>query len=326
MKVSPGDPTSAIWRPAPFEGLPPNSTSSTLDDYLDDIMAGRIVSVAWPWPALTQNTFSLLPGSVVLVTGNPGVGKTFLLLQCLQFWAAAGHKTAILFGEKNVRFYEHRLLAQLEGNGNFVDYDWVPRNGSIVRTAAAKHRGTIAQLSKSFSIMDREAVSLDNCRGWIRTQARDGARVIVVDPITAVGAGETRWNEDLDFMKGVQKECEHYGASLILSTHPRKGKIVGGPTGHDVAGGASFFRLADTAIWINRLKNPKKVQYVSPCGLATNNFTTFWHLQKTRDGRGAGSEIAFTFGDGMKFTEHGVVVKEIKESETESSVHLEQLG
>jgi KaiC/GvpD/RAD55 family RecA-like ATPase len=306
-------------RPAVAIAAPPASAATELRDYLHSVADGRVVDARMPWPLLSRWSCSMLPGTVTAVVGDPGVGKTFLTLECLRFWHGNGHDTAVFFVEKDRRFHTQRLLAQLEGNGQFVDYEWLPGKAGEVDAAIERHGAYIAELGKCIHSASGEDVSLDDLLNWVRQMASSGKRVLVIDPVTAADAGRERWEADRKFMVGAQKVCAAHGTSLVLVTHPRRGnRPATGGTLHDVAGGAAFVRLADTVLWLNKPKKSRKVRVrqVSSVGTRTvaDRFGLFVQLHKTRNGMGNGMELAFSFGNGMRFCEHGVVIGEVMDS------------
>jgi hypothetical protein len=309
--------------PAP-QMKPINGDSSVeLLEYMTDIMDGKIQNVPFhDWPIFSRMTQALINGTITMVVGDPGVGKTFWILQNMLGWIEHGQNPACLFIEKNRRFHTHRLLAQLEGKGCFVDFDWVKANPDEVVQAMTRHSKAIDQVGSHIWSEPQSRLTLGAVGAWIRERAREKHRVIVVDPITAADAGDSRWRADEDFVLGLEKVVTETQSSLILVTHPKKGNRPGQPTGHDQAGGAAFFRFSDTDIWINRIKKPRKVwlrrgRDDQPWQESTN---LFFQVHKSRNGRSAGLEFAFTFADGLKFAEQGVVIKDAKTDDDELEV------
>jgi len=299
--------------PAQKQTTPAVGASGELSDYIDGVCAGRIFNVPWPsWPHLTRQTQANLPGSVTMITGEPGVGKTFLGLQCIRDWHANGYEPAAFFVEKNRRFYSMRLLAQIMGSGGYVDHDWIKGHPKEVSEALAGHGQYIDLIGKCIHTEPKERVTLPSLIGWIRQMASAGKRMILVDPITAVSAGNDRWTKDEDFMLAAQNIAASHDVSVVLVSHPRKGNRPGEATMHDQAGGAAFSRFVDTSIWVQRCKKPKRVEVLTPCGPAVDEYSIFFHLLKTRDGKGAGRAIAFRFGEGLAFAEQGLVLREVK--------------
>jgi hypothetical protein len=308
---------------APAEIKPAATNAATeLRDYLRDVVDKRVVDARLPWPLLSKLSCAMLPGSVTTLCGDPGVGKTFWTLECLRYWHGNGHDPAAYFIEKNRRFYSMRLLAQLEGRGCFVDHDWIAANGDEVDAALDRHGDYIAELGRCIHSSETGRVTLPDLLAWIRQMASAGKRVLIVDPITAVNAGRERWVADDDFMVEASRICIAHGASLVLITHPKGGSSAR-KSGHDVGGGAAYFRFCDTLVWVKRLKKPKRVRVrcISPVGVreTIEKCGLTFDMHKTRDGKGAGIELAYSFGDGLHFAEHGIIVGECAEAEGEAA-------
>lgn len=287
----------------------PLTPSDELTALYTDIADGRVYNVPFSSPLLTKMTNALLPGSIGMVCGDPGVGKTFFVLENLRHWHDNGYDAAVFFIEKDRRFHTMRLLAQLEGKGCFVDYAWLKDHRDDVREAMDRHRATIDALGQRIHSNDGRRVTLSGVLDWVRTQARGGRRVIVVDPITAASTGAARWTEDDEFVLGAERIMSDHGSSLLLMTHPKPNSSKNGKqTGHDQAGGAAFNRFVDSVIWMHRPQKPKKVMVQTRLGLHSMTLKQFWQLHKTRNGKGGGMEIGVTFGDGLCYAEQGVVV------------------
>jgi hypothetical protein len=139
--------------------------------------------------------------------------------------------------------------------------------------------------------------------------AAAGCRVIGIDPVTAASTSEKSWIDDLRFLMTVKSIVREYGASLVLVTHPRKGRR---PTSSldDLAGGAAYPRFSQTVMWIRRLDKDKSVLVAGPCGNFTTQINRSIRLSKTRNGRGAGVELGYVFdGKTLRFSEQGAVLK-----------------
>jgi archaellum biogenesis ATPase FlaH len=292
--------------------------AAELRDYLRGVVDRTIFNVPWPWPLTTRLTQALLPGSITMIVGDPGVGKTFLVLQCLQYWHGNAYSPAVFFIEKSRRFHSMRLLAQLEDKGCYVDHEWIKNNEREIGAAMERNSAMLDELGKCIHSAPLARVTLQSLLGWIRQMASAGKRVIVVDPITAISAGNERWTKDEDFVIEAQQICEAHGCSLVLMTHPKKGNRPGNPTLHDQAGGAAYSRFTDTDIWIHRPAKLKQVEFVDQYHLrGSGTFGQFFQLHKTRNGKGAGRELAFVFGEGLAYAEQGVVKREIKDKKTD---------
>jgi hypothetical protein len=301
-------PEQVIEQPA----APSLTASAELAEFLEGVTAGRIYEIPLPWPSMTKLTQALLPGSITVVCGDPGVGKTFWVLECLQFWHANGFNAAVFFIEKDRKFHTRRLLAQLEERGDFVNIAWLKENPLAWRAALERHAGIIDSLGELISSAPTERVTMELLERWVRANCEAGKEILVIDPITAAFAGADRWLADDNFMLGVQRTLNRHGARLVLVTHPQKVRKAGtAPQPGDMGGGAAYSRFADTNVWLYRSAKPRKVILrVAHGGMAKQSSHLFAQLHKTREGRGAGLEIAMDFAHTLRFVEQGVVLKD----------------
>ena len=303
------------YAPEPSEAMPqtppPMGATDELAERFGKIISGEIYNAPLPWRLMEEQTQALLPGSITVVCGDPGAGKTFWVLEALQCWHEHAKEAAVFFIEKDRVFHTTRLVAQLSENSRLIDTDWVRDNPDKVSAATESHRPTLDALGKMIWSAPEARVTLESLQAWVLQMASAGKRIIVIDPVTAAAAGESRWGADDDFMLAVQKIITAHGCSLILITHPKKGNRPGAPTGHDMAAGAAYFRFADTVIWLNRPPKNKSFMVRHPLGLASKMQPRIIAvIQKCRNGRGAGEEIAYLFGGSLKFAEQGFVVKQ----------------
>ncbi|MGB4031204.1 MAG: bifunctional DNA primase/polymerase [Tenuifilaceae bacterium] len=278
---------------------------------------GQMVAAPMPWEVLNRLTNWGIPGTVTAVCGEPGVGKTFFVLQCLQFWHGNGFDASVFFVEKDRKFHTTRLLAQLEDNGNFTDPLWLPGHEVEVEAAMRRHAQLIDELGKCIWSSPEDMVTLGSLLQWVTEQAEAGKQIIVIDPISAASAGKERWAEDDRFMIQAQKVMTKHNSRLLLISHPKKGaNSRGTSSGHDLAGGAAYHRFTDTVVWIHKPKKAKPFRVKRPGELPhTMTVPLVVQLHKTRNGRGAHQQLAFTFGDGLMFAEQGLIVGEVQEQE-----------
>lgn len=289
--------------------------AAELNQFYSGVIDGKIFNAPWPWDYLTQLTQALLPGTITVLCGDPGVGKTFVILQCLDFWLSNDLPSRVFFIEKDRVFHTRRLLAQLAGNGNLVDFEWVKKNPEHVRKAMQDYGPMVDEMGRCIDSSPCERVTLDGLLNWIRQHCSAGKRILVIDPITAAFAGIERWTKDDDFILAAQKLLTTHGASLVLVTHAKKGHRHGASSGHDMAAGAAFFRFSDTTIWLKRTQKPVLTKYRTKLGPTSGRLSVFFQILKARDGRGSGLDIAYTFGPELLFTEQGIVEQFPREEE-----------
>jgi KaiC/GvpD/RAD55 family RecA-like ATPase len=300
----------------------PTSTSSTvagskLRTHLEDVIAGRVFNAPWPWDLLTRLTQALTPGAISVVCGDPGVGKTYFVLQCLQFWVGSGFDASVFFIEKDLNFHTRRLLAQMEGDGSFVMFDWLKSNPDKVRDAMNRHEDLINLYCARIESRCATFVTLENLNKWIIEKCRAGSRIIAIDPISAAIAGVERWTRDHEFIASAEKVLVEHGASLVLITHPKQAAAGRQSSGHAMGGGAAYFRFSDVTMWIKRTKKPRNVWYQCQHGRTSDRLSIFIDLLKTRDGKGSGTELAYAFTPGLKFQEKGIVLNDVDDSQGE---------
>lgn len=313
---------SSIVRP-----MNSDSTTRELSGYLYGIASGDLVSANFTdWPVLSTKTQWGVPGTITMVVGDPGVGKTFWVLQALRGWVRQGVNCAVLFVEKDRKFHTQRLLAQLEENGQMLDWEWLRKNGKLAQDAIDRHHAELNELGHQIWSRPMSELTLGAVGAWIRDRADEGARVIVIDPITAADAGDTRWRADKDFVLGVQRVLGDSGASLILVNHPKQtaGREKN-PSGHSQAGSAAFFNFSDTDIWIRRLKTVKRVELMRTREDVPwrDSLDTFVHIHKARFGRGTRDEIGLRW-EKMHFAEQGIVIRDVKDDSSDDVIQLQE--
>lgn len=287
------------------------SLSSGLRDRIEDTISGKWVDVAWPWPSLTRLSRALLPQTVTVLCGTPGAAKSFLVFESLGEWFSAGIPVACLALEEDRTYHLQRVLAIREGNVGLLDPDWQKTNADDTRAAYARHQSYLDRFGKRIWDAPLEPMTLEAISAWVRDRAREGCRVIVVDPVTAAIASDAPWVADSKFVNDVKAIMRSYNASLLLVTHPKKGgRIVGLD---DLAGGASYQRLSQSVLWLERHKSPKRVTVLGDCGRFPAEIDLTLHLCKCRNGRGHGIALAFkTDWPTLRFSELGIIVKEPK--------------
>lgn len=290
--------------------------SEPLRKRLEDAKSGRLKSVAWPYRAVTSLSKALLPGTVTCICADAGSGKSFLGLECLIYWVGAGVKASAHMLEDGKDYHLNRILAQLEENGDYADIDWLNRkeNAKLIDEAYSRHRIQLDALAPLIDATD-EPTNYDALVEWMERRSKDGCRVLLIDPITAVPVNEKPWLEDQRFIMRAKSIVRRYGNSLVLMTHPRSSKSKTKGSLSDLAGGAAFPRFSHTVFWLERHDEPKTVYVKGPVGDFRTNINRTLRMSKTRNGCGAGAAIGFNFSHGLRFAEQGLIQKE-RASET----------
>jgi hypothetical protein len=298
----------------------PLCASADLLELIEDSIAGKRKTVAWPWRNLTRLSRALMPGTVTAICGDPGCGKSLLILETAEWWHTSGVKVAVYELEEDRTYHLARLLSQLDNNSDLTDAEWIRANPDASRQAYLRHRQRLDSFTSCIDAAPDNQITHATLLKWMEDRAKSGCRVIAIDPITAAATSDKPWVDDLNFLMAAKKIVRDYGCSLVLVTHPRKGKRSGMPL-DDLAGGAAYPRFSQCVLWIVRHERKRSVVCSSPYGNFSASINRSIRLGKTRNGPGAGMEIGFIFDPAsLRFSEQGPVVKENEDVEQEIPV------
>ena len=97
-------------------------------------------------------------------------------------------------------------------------------------------------------------------------------------------------------------------------------------TGHDIAGGAVYFRLSDAILWLSGTEEMKRYNIMRPKKGDEEEDTKFSgecnrvvFIEKAREGRGTGKRVGFIWR-GLEYAEQGVLLgKPLKVTELSES-------
>lgn len=280
-----------------------------LAKHIADQADGTYALAPWPWPILTRESRSLMPGSVTLVCGAPGAAKSWFGLSCVRYWSEHGIESAVLMLEETVKWHLQRALAQCAADPNLLKPEWIAANRSLAESIYHQHKPAIAQVRERLTCDGNR--SMAQCAEWVEQQCKAGKRIIIVDPITlADPGGDKPWDADRKFMARAKVAVEQSGASLVLVTHPRKAPNTakGGaaaPALDDLAGGAAYGRAAASALWVAGVSGTMTATVVDLAGQAIEVTPhKIIRILKTRNGTGPGKGIAYQFR-GLAFDELG---------------------
>ncbi len=272
-----------------------------LEKHIEEILSGRWFNVPFVWSLTTRYTRALVPGSVCVFCGGAGSTKSFSVIQNLRFWKNRGILACALMLEDGETFHMQRLLAQIAGNGNLTDDEWMRSHQEQTRSLRDLAKPELKEMEKYINaISDPMAMTVESLLGWIEAKCRDGFRIVCIDPITAMVKGQYGFNDDFRFLMGAKKIIEKYKASLLLVTHPRKmaANAKDAPfTMSDLSGGVCYERFAHCIISLRKLDVPKDANIRSEMGVL-QNFSSNRELSimKSRNARG-NATISLNFED-----------------------------
>ncbi|MCK5603020.1 hypothetical protein KAR91_14145, partial [Candidatus Pacearchaeota archaeon] len=178
----------------------------------------------------------------------------------------------------------------------------------FVRQARQYNRDFINGFGRCIAQAPDSQTTLEQLADWVEVKAKAGCRVIAIDPVTAAVSEEKPWIADNKFVMKVKTIVRQYRASLILVTHPKKGRKQA--VGLDeLAGGAAYARFAQTVLWLEAYKQLKDVVVETCCGRTGHQINRSLRICKTRNGQGHGASIGYVFnGKSLTFEEKGVIV------------------
>ena len=288
----------------------PVGASREVWQLIEDTISGKRSALPWPWPQMARLTKALLPGTVTILAGDPGASKSFMLLEAAAFWHGSGIRTAVYELEDELKDHLYRALAQAQGDSRLFDDEWVRANPDDAREAWAMRADFLDSFGRCLWVAADKLIDLPALSKWVSDRAVAGYRVIAIDPITAVGKGNTSWEDDLRFMIEAKAAIRNTGASLVLVTHPRKGRKTA--VGLDeLSGGAAYARFAHTIMWLESPKTPKSVTVHKKMGRLATDINRVLHVIKSRNAGGHGQSVGCTFdGQTLRLIEHGVIAPE----------------
>jgi KaiC/GvpD/RAD55 family RecA-like ATPase len=309
-KLDEPKPKSAKKREA--ESKPQHDPILEFDEYINDIESGVLRTIDWPWQKLSEGTQALQPGTVTILSGGPGAAKSLFMLQAVRYWIENGEQV-IYYGMEGQRVkYQMRALAQLAGNSELTKTSYVKENAADVRLLRKRYAKELKAFSDCLVVAgDFQGDYLDQISAWIHEKAKQGIRLIVIDPITlALRAGKA-WVADQRFVKSVSNTAQEFLCNVIFVSHPEKG--VEDPSLQNLAGGASYGRFSDNVFTLKKHEDIKK-DFIKTCmGRAEYEYDQTLAIAKAREGSSVGRRLAFRFSPASLTTEEiGYIVKEPK--------------
>lgn len=280
---------------------------------IEAMASGSIANIAWPdAPVFTKMARALESGSITMLSGSPGDGKTFWLLQSLIGWKDEGVRASVCMLEKSRAWHLTRVLALLAKQPNLTRAEWVKQHKRETDEWNAQYASHIEAIGESIVTAKQVGESLESIGRWIDTEA-DEHDIVVVDPISLADAGEKRWLADTKFITGCIRTCERTGVRVVLVTHPNSGK--GGPVSlASLMGGVTYQRATDCVMHVAKLEAAKPFMAIRdlnhPISMrVTANRTV--SVFKGRNGTAGGRQFAFDFDPAsLRFTEQGLVTKD----------------
>jgi hypothetical protein len=282
--------------------------SKSLTARIQEIKDGTYTEVQWPWTCLTNASKSLLPGTTTLLCGTPGASKSLMVLQCLRHWHDDGVRACVYELEEDKEFHTLRTLAQKADCSGITDIEWIKDNIDEANRIIDENIDFVDEFTQNMWIADN-LPTLEGVAKWTYLRAREGYRVICIDPITAVPCLDGKpWVEENIFLQQIKRTAVTYKCSILLVTHPIK--LIGNmPDMASLAGSASYSRFAQSIMWLE-YHEPQTSFIRTMMGSTDMEHNRTIHVLKARNGRGQGVRLAYKFEpDSLTLTEVGPIVK-----------------
>jgi KaiC/GvpD/RAD55 family RecA-like ATPase len=217
-------------------------------------ISGAIERVRLPWPMLDEASRPLMAGSICVIAGTPGAGKSWFVSAIALNLIRSGIRVASLALEEQLEWHQRRALAAISGESFVLDPEKVKARPDETRAIFDAHRDEIDRFSASLTA--RPCMRVLEIIEWAKKSMQDGCRVIIIDPITLANpAGMKPYEADALVMTRLgELVCKH-NATCVLVSHPRKqiGRAFGPPSLDDLAGGTVIARACASALWISSL-------------------------------------------------------------------------
>ena len=150
-------------------------------------------------------------------------------------------------------------------------------------------------------------VTLEQLAEWSQKRAKEGSRVICIDPVTAAVQTGKPWIADNAFLQNIKKTATEFGCSFVLVTHPTKS--INEPDMTALSGSAAYSRFAQAIFWLHA-HEPKTSKVKTACGVLDTVHNRTVHILKARNGRGNGMQFACDFVSGnLTLKEFGLIKK-----------------
>jgi hypothetical protein len=286
--------------------LPAGGALAEFDRLHPEVAAGRHVPVSWPWPKLTDLTDALIPGAITILCGPPGEGKSYFTLQAALHWLEEGVPVKLWEMEEGGDYWVRRALAQLSGESAVSSLRYQRANPRRVEELRARFGPQLERLDAHLTLSADAPPSWEQACEWLEGNAAAGARVLIVDPVTAVMPADRQHLQDFALMMRAKSIARKHGCSIIFVTHPRM-NVPKGDFMDKLAGGAAFPRFASSVLYFRFMR--REAMVATALGDVWQEFERTMLIVKARDGSGKGREIAFHMvGGTVRFEEYGVIM------------------
>lgn len=195
-------------------------------------------------------------GHLVIVTGPRAGGKTTLIGQIANNFVDRGYKGLIASFEMANPRLKNWLELQALGPENLRGFTtsngkelFYPKNDEVKREVETwLGRGLKIYNNASFK---RDEVSVAIAKEVEKTP---DLKFVILDNLMKIefdGRADSKWEEQSQIVKGLQKYAQDHHICMILVVHPNKVKTL--PRIEDVGGSGDIINTADTVLMVHRV-------------------------------------------------------------------------
>lgn len=286
------------------------SSVEVLAGEIEDEIAGKRRAVRFPnWPHMSS-TQALLPGTLTILCGSPGVSKSFFSIEPLWRWAEGGEQAAALELESGANYHLRRIHAQMSGNAMITRAEWCRQNAEKVRNLLAEYRDRLDALRPVVQApLPTDRPTKDYLINWIRARCIDGCRVLIIDPITMMQTSDKGFRDHEQFVSEAKAIIKRYGASLILVTHPKRG-MPGNPILpclENLPNSSAYERFSDSIFWLESVEEGVE-EFEDRTGIKRDlKVNRYLHCLKVRLAKNPGRLAFFFDPSSLRHIECGVL-------------------
>lgn len=285
---------------------------------VDAIVSGELTSVPLPWQVLSRLCDGVIPGTVVLLCGDPSASKSLMLMQAFLHWFSEGYIVAMYALENDREFHLLRALAQKTSQPGITSYNWIRANSDYAKDLLKSNSDFLEEFGGRIWVVPDTPPTTAQVVQWTKERAITGCRIIAIDPLTMMTyTAKNQWEEDKVFLSEIGKIAAEYKCTVILVTHPIKNRpnlhYGVSPDISALSGGAAYSRFSDTILWMQRHEDVTK-PVMTVCGKTDMTFNRTLHVLKSRSGNASGMRLAMQFKpETLMLSECGVILKTVKE-------------
>jgi len=283
-------------------------------------------TIGLPWRQLSRLSRALRPGTVMVLAGLPGYGKTLFSTELAVYIHSQGHRFAYLPLEGNRKEFVRRILAHISGDWSALD--GAADNVDVRINSLFKYEPELAAICEQIDENPRLPKQREDGRlivpplpyeevldwTWEKTKT---ARVIIVDPIAQIDfRGRNEWQSQKKFIQEATAIAGDSSSTVIIVCHTVKHPNSQWKTElslSDVQGAKEIAGLTDCVLLLNR-HSTKESGILCPGGETERiEHDRTLTIGKSRFGPGDGLRIAFRL-NGPRFQELGVIAPRQKTS------------